>query len=272
MASNRYWRERVLADEARAQAIAGNASREMARMYRQQYLRVMKEIRALRDQIDYGKELTRTQLWNYARWRKVEEALRDFVQESTLFDVEQIESALNEEFLAVIGAEVEGYGGALGREGIMQLTQIERNRILSGTWSGEHFSARVWRSTSAIADKMRTEITNMLVDGKSTQDIRRAVMRQFGATYANADRLVRTEMSYSFNQLELSNCRASGRQYVQIVTAEDASMCDRCAELTDKVFPIDSAPFLPVHPRCRCCYAPWVEPLDDEEETDEDAE
>lgn len=256
--ANNYWEERVLADERRATEIAQNASDELAKMYRTQYLRVVKEIEKLKGEIDYGQELTRTQLWNYARWRKVEESLRDCVAESTRIGTEVIHEALEKEFERVIGDKVMNYGGAIGRNGLMALTKLEKNRILSGTWSGDHYSARIWKNTSAIADRMRNEITNMLVDGKSTQDIRRAVMREFGVGYHNADRLVRTEVSYVHNQMTLARYKANGDSLVKILNVEDGKACEVCRELPGKPYDINAAPFLPAHPRCRCCYAPWT--------------
>lgn len=256
--ANDYWEQRVLADERRATEIARNASDELAKMYRTQYLRVVKEIEKLKGEIDYGAELTRTQLWNYARWRKVEESLRDCVAESTRIGTEVIHAALEKEFERVIGDKVMNYGGAIGRNGMMALTQLEKNRILSGTWSGDHYSARIWKNTSAVADRMRNEITNMLVDGKSTQDIRRTVMREFGVGYHNADRLVRTEVSYVHNQMTLARYKANGDSLVKILNVEDGKACEICRELPGKPYDINAAPFLPAHPRCRCCYAPWT--------------
>lgn len=35
-------------------------------------------------------------------------------------------------------------------------------------------------------------------------------------------------------------------------------MCSKVASKSNGIYPIDEAPTLPLHPRCRCCYAPVV--------------
>lgn len=255
---NEYWRKRVLGEERMVHAIANRASAEMAKMYREQYARVVKEIKALKAEIDYGNPLTRTQLWNYARWRKVEESLRQFVTEATKIDTQIIHDALDEVFEKVIGAKAEDYGGALGMGNSVALTQFEKQKIIAGNWSGEHYSTRVWKNTAAVADKMREEITQMLVDGKGIGEINKALRKQFGVSYSNADRLARTEASYTYNSGAIDRYKDYGDDKVQIIATDDERTCDVCKELPGKPYDINNPPFLPAHPRCRCCYAPWT--------------
>ena len=46
---------------------------------------------------------------------------------------------------------VTGYGGALGAGDSILLGTARKARILSGDWSGEHYSARIWKNSNAIA-------------------------------------------------------------------------------------------------------------------------
>ena len=73
MARDDYWTRRALADEAEAERLARQAAKEMRCVYREQYEAVLREIEGLMAEVAEGGTPTRTQLWNYARWRRLEE-------------------------------------------------------------------------------------------------------------------------------------------------------------------------------------------------------
>ena len=52
--------------------------------------------------------------------------------------------------------------------------------------------------------------------------------------------------------------KANGDTLVSILNVEDGKACEVCRGLPGKPYDINAAPFLPAHPRCRCCYAPWT--------------
>lgn len=51
----------------------------------------------------------------------------------------------------------------------------------------------------------------------------------------------------------------SGVRYIGISTCLDTDVCPICAQFEDKIFPVDSAPDLPLCPSCRCCYEYYFE-------------
>lgn len=249
-----FWLSRAMADEARANRIAGGAAKEIQKMYRRQYLQIVKQLTNLKAELDAGKELSRTQLWNYGRWRQLEAELRNFVQEASRFDISETEKALNEVFEKTIGA-----GTAAFDETRMTLP-ISAHDVIGTTWSGERYSQRIWKNQTAIADRLHRSMEDMLVQGRGLPDIKKAIMKEFNVAFREADRLVRTEAAYVVNRANMAKYKQAGIKKVQwSVGPEDGKECEICAARADKVYFIDQAPVIPAHPRCRCIYAGIVE-------------
>lgn len=249
-----YWLSRAMADEARASRIAGGAAKEIKQMYRRQYLQVVKHLTDLKAELDAGKELTRTQLWNYSRWRQLEAELRAFVQEASVFSIEQTEKALNEIFEKTIGKSSASFD-----ETRMTLP-ISPHDVIGTTWSGERYSKLIWKNQTAIADRIHRSMEDMLVQGRGLPDIKRQLMDEFNVAFREADRLVRTEAAYVVNRANIAKYKRAGIRKVQwSVGPEDGKECIICSMRADKVYFIDQAPIIPAHPRCRCIYAGVVE-------------
>ncbi len=265
MARDDYWTRRALADEAAAERLARQAAKEMRRVYREQYEAVLREIEGLMAEVAEGGTPTRTQLWSYARWRRLEERLREFAGEASRRCEQTVTDCLDEVFRTVIGADVADVTGTVWQ------ASISPKAVLETAWSGEHYSTRIWRNTAAIAQRVRDDVTDMIVQGKGISQVRRRLMEDFSAAYSDADRLVRTEAAYARNQAALTRYRQNGRRKVRWITGEsDGRECSVCRERDGKEYDIDAAPRLPAHPNCRCCYAPVVEAGKDAEEAAED--
>lgn len=254
MARDDYWARRALADEAAAERLARQAAKEMRRVYREQYEAVLREIEGLMAEVAEGGTPTRTQLWNYARWRRLEERLREFAGEASRRCEQTVTDCLDEVFRTVIGADIADVTGTVWQ------ASISPKAVLETAWSGEHYSSRIWHNTAAIAQRVRDDVTDMIVQGKGISQVRRKLMEDFSAAYSDADRLVRTEAAYVRNQAALTRYRQNGRRKVRWITGEsDGRECSVCRERDGKEYDIDAAPRLPAHPNCRCCYAPVVE-------------
>ena len=254
MARDDYWTRRALADEAAAERLARQAAKEMRRVYREQYEAVLREIEGLMAEVAEGGTPTRTQLWNYARWRRLEERLREFAGEASRRCEQTVAGCLDEVFRTVIGADIADMAGTVWQ------ASISPKAVLETAWSGEHYSTRIWRNTAAIAQRVRDDVTDMIVQGKGVSWVRRRLMEDFSVAYSDADRLVRTEAAYVRNQAALTRYRQNGRRKVRWITGEsDGRECAVCRERDGQEYDIDAAPRLPAHPNCRCCYAPVVE-------------
>ena len=72
----------------------------------------------------------------------------------------------------------------------------------------------------------------------------------------NAERIVRTEMTYIQNQGALSGIKDAGFGFYRYVAAHDRRTCQRCGDKDGLTVAVDDADvgsnLPPLHPRCRC--------------------
>lgn len=208
--------------------------------------------------------LTATQLYQFSRYQKMQDLIYDACKELGFREIDIVEWTVKTVFETTMGADFAGLSekrfAFLGKETIDQ--------IVNSDWSGKHYSSRVWSDTAQLATTLKTKISEMLVYGKTPDSIEKEVMRELGVSYRSAERLIRTEASYTFNSATLERYNRMGVTEVELITEPDC--CDECAELATKTHPIATAPLIPIHPNCRCCYSPVIDSISSSTGEDED--
>jgi SPP1 gp7 family putative phage head morphogenesis protein len=245
--ADKYWLGRLEKDQALARRAADQVSAEVKRAYRSQYLQTAKNLERLYAEAQSRGTLSRTKLWNYRRWRDMEPKLRQFCEAQGVIQTEKITKALDRVFEDVIGAGVEAF-----RQDKFLLPYDPR-AVIDTAWSGEHYSARVWKNTGELAKRIEAEAQQIVMGDKSLGDVKRQLMRDFDVAWNQADRLVDTEVSYVMNRANLEQYKGYGFRKVEIVNL-DVNTCEKCKALEGEVFDIHDAPVVPIHPRCHCSY------------------
>ena len=131
--------------------------------------------------------------------------------------------------------------------------------MLNTAWSGKHYSRRIYDTNSKIAERMKKDMTDLVVLGKNTNKIKAKLMDDLNISFSYADRLVRTEASHIFNEASRKSYQQAKVQEIQIIGTQDEKLCDQCGEYYYQKYRMGTEPRLPIHPNCRCCYAPVVE-------------
>lgn len=252
--SERYWIERIREDEAFANRQATEASARIQKLYETQYKKAVVKLERLMAQVGDGKELSRTALWNYSRWRELEQSLSSFVTGGSLIERETIYGCLDKVFENTIGVSVESLSTA------NFVPNIDPKAVIDTAWSGERFSNRIWKNRSALAERVRIDMEDMIVQGRGLGDMKKELMREFGVGYNQADTLLRTELNYTMNQAHLERYRQSSAKKVRwMAKNREAKRCRICGGRNKAVWWIDSAPILPAHPRCGCRWVAVIE-------------
>lgn len=272
-----YWLRRAIEDEKRAHRNAQTTNAELKALYQRQYRRIYAQMERLYGQVDWGdgEMITRTQLWEYSRWKDLESELRQFATETPRIGVDKITGCLDRVFRETIGADISRY---TGENAGMFRVGTDPTAVINTAWSGECFSARLWKNTGVIAERIRSDMEDMLVSGRGMSDIKKRLMEDFSVSYNDAARLVDTETSYVMNNAAVQRYRSAGLRKVRwCIAPEDGRECEICKSRANKVWHIDTAPTMPAHPRCRCVWQGVVElpgevvPCDGEGETAEEA-
>ncbi len=81
----------------------------------------------------------------------------------------------------------------------------------------------------------------------------------FDERKSHAATVARTEMSGIRNDAAFNRYLKAGIEKVRVTGPDDDLTCDECGLVVDEVYPIDGAPWIPIHPNCRHGLAPVVE-------------
>lgn len=273
-----YWEKRAMADEQRAHRAASEVNADIKRLYQRQYRKIYASMERLYGQADWGEahRITRTQLWQYSHWKTMEQDLRQFAADTPKIEIEKLTGTLNGIFKDTIGADVSRFSG---QEGVTFRVSTDPMTVVNTAWSGEAYSSRIWKNTSAIAERIQSDMEDMMVSGRSLKDIKKQLMQDFSIGYNEAARLVDTEAAYVMNSAAKQRYKADGITKIRwLIGMEDGKECEICKSRANKVWHIDTAPPMPAHPRCRCCWAGVVElpgeyvPCDGEGESAQEAQ
>jgi SPP1 gp7 family putative phage head morphogenesis protein len=96
-------------------------------------------------------------------------------------------------------------------------------------------------------------LVEIFATGKSPADLNRLIQEKFDVSFTNADRLIRTEMSYIQNRSTIDKYKQAGITHYRILSTSDS--CHTCAD-ESLVHNIDKAitgvNLPPLHPNCKC--------------------
>ena len=252
--SERYWIDRIREDEAFANERAKDTSERIRKLYETQYKKVAKKLTELMGEVDKGKALSRTTLWNYSRWKELEKSLSSFVAGGSVIERESVYGCLDKVFEQVIGVTPD----KLTAENFVP--NIDPRAVIDTAWSGERYSTRIWNNRAALAERIRIDMEDMIVQGRGLGDMKKELMREFGVGYQQADTLLRTELNYVMNQAHMERYRQSSARKVRwMAKNREAKRCKICGGRNKAVWWIDSAPILPAHPRCGCRWVAVIE-------------
>lgn len=128
-------------------------------------------------------------------------------------------------------------------------------RLLRSTWSGNNYSARIWKNLQGIADDVKEQLILGLLTGKSEREMAREIANKYAAGAFEARRLVRTESNFVNGQMQLAAYDECGAEQYEFVAVLDLLTSEVCRELDGKIFRRkDAMPGVnmnPMHPFCR---------------------
>lgn len=252
--NNRYWRERAIREEAGVDKLSAETSSRIAKLYRQSYRRLTKEINALFAEImDNGLEdITRTQLYNLNHYRRLRDAVAREVKGLSNAEKDALDSLID--FIAV-----DTYKSNFKELGIEfdLVSELNAKAIATENWSGITYSDRIWKNADGFNMRVMDDVESLVVSGKNPADVKRQLMADYGAKWNEADRLVRTESSHAYNKAAKDSYTAAGIDMCEYLA--EADCCDICREYKGRKMPTLAFPELPMHPNCRCTIAPIVE-------------
>lgn len=133
-------------------------------------------------------------------------------------------------------------------------------QLINQIWcaDGKSWSQRVWNNTDRLQQALNDKLTECVITGKTTSQLKKFLQDEFGVSYNRADTIVRTEMAHIQTQAARQRYQEYGIQEIEIYADTDNRTCPICAKLDGKRFGINDSLPIPAHPRCRCCALPVI--------------
>ena len=125
--------------------------------------------------------------------------------------------------------------------------------VIAQNWSGLTFSERIWEGhRRKLASNIKEALKAGLIRGDSIQDISRIIQKKWNVTWAEATRLIRTEMTWVMNQATINNYKEHGIKEYQFLAFVDSRTSDICKSRDGEVISVDDAKagsnLPPLHP------------------------
>lgn len=259
MLSSSYWKKRILDSEAYAQQVAATLSLKQQKVYIRSYNRIKIEILDIYSKVQEGEILSRSDLWRYGK----NEQLKKLIEEQFGLIATTQETKMREALEAVYEHTLHTTLGGLSSGPVVfnDLEKIQMDSIITEAFQGSNYSSRIYANTDAIAQRVKNDLERLVAQGTSPDKLVKELQRDFNIGYSNANRLIRTEASRVFNKASRNAYENAGVKQMEYLAENDS--CEECHTYNGNLYDIFAAPTLPVHPHCRCCYAPVI----DEEST-----
>lgn len=207
-------------------------------------------------------EITRTDIWTYKHYRDLSKrmavmAAKVGAREERILNT-QLEIALKEIYK---GTPLPGTTFSLINETVVK-------QLIATPWSEKHFSQAIWDNKAKMLQILKDGLTKSIVLGESKDKtvvkLRDLILKEkpdkgLKGAFADADRLVRTELQHTIIQGQIQRYRHNGYKELEIVVCEDERLCEHCSMLSGKIVPIDSDEVPPFHSRCRCDAIPVID-------------
>lgn len=249
-----YWDKRTTQNRDKAIKLAKSYSAREKKLFQDAYRKILNALNAVMVQGTEG--LTRTELWQLKEYME----LRSIIEkECTGLAQEQlhlVDAAIEDAFETTIGRTMKDFESD-GFVSFLQTTERMREQVLNTNWSGENYSSRVWNNRNALATKLQGAMEDMIILGKSPNEVKRRLADEMGVGWRVADRLMRTESAHIFTAASLATYKDYGVKQVKWL-GKTSGNCDVCAERNGMIFELGTEPTLPAHPNCTCCYSPVI--------------
>ena len=158
--------------------------------------------------------------------------------------------------------EIERQAGILGETVSIADTVKRAENIVNASFFNATYSERIWSHQDRLRSMISIELQKGLIAGIGSRQMASNIRKEYDVSLADAHRLMVTELRRVQTDVAMDSYKASGVQkYVYM--AVNPRACPICREIDGNVYdvadaePAKNAP--PMHPRCHCTTAPYVD-------------
>lgn len=129
--------------------------------------------------------------------------------------------------------------------------------VVNKIWAPDKkvWSTRIWEHQNQLLNRLNNTLVDAVARGVNPDKLVENLMIDFGVSFYNAQRIVRTEENYILNQSAAKGYEEAGVEYFEVLS--DQAHDDSCAPMNGKKFRMTDMQIgvncPPFHPNCRCC-------------------
>lgn len=146
-------------------------------------------------------------------------------------------------------------------------SQISEEAIMNAVnypFMGQMWSDRVWNNLDEITKQLERNLAVGIASGDSVQNIARKIDKSLVKTGTRVkhatERIVRTEYGRVLYQSDVEVYEEFELEQVEFSAHLDDRTSQVCKDHHEKIYDLGEEPPLPLHPYCRSCYLPYLEP------------
>ena len=263
-----YWEKRVTQTDRIYNKSVQEAEVELRKLYReslkaneQQMIDVWNSIKD-----SENGEVKPNDLYRYNRYFSISKALQESLRQ--LGDKEI--NVYQRTFENVYKSQYDFITKMLKEKGITLNTELMSQEkrvqeVLNSVWcaDGKNWSSRLWNSKAKLVNKLEQGLIDCVARGVSKDTLVTQIKSDFNTGFYNADRLVRTELTYVQNQSCLHRYKDAGIKEFKFIADIDERTSDICRSMNGKIFKMKDAVVgenvPPIHVACRSTIIPVVE-------------
>lgn len=242
---------------------ANKSIKETQKQLRAYYIRAMKSVLdgftatydKLLSTMGEGEIPTPADLYKLDKYWKLQGRLKRELQRLGDNQIAELSKKFEEEFWCIYEAMA-----LTSQEAFSSMSKEGARQLINQIWcaDGKSWSQRVWNNTDRLQQALNDKLTECVITGKTTSQLKKFLQDEFGVSYNRADTIVRTEMAHIQTQAARQRYQEYGIQEIEIYADTDNRTCPICAKLDGKRFGINDSLPIPAHPRCRCCALPVI--------------
>jgi len=261
MNNKEYWSTRL---EKLTNGLLKGQERDTT-LFLKNYKNSLTEIQTMTNKLyaKYSKDgvLSVSEMYKFDRYKNMEKQITSIIsdlgKEEKTYMTKELKKVYSESYLKT-GELITGFKPNLA----VSFTTIPSGfveKAITYPWSGADFSSRIYKNKDILITNLKQTITKGMVEGKSITNMTKDLKKVMDISATNARRLIRTESLHVIASSHHDTYKKAGVAKVEYLTANDNRVCAECDALNNKIFKLEDAPMLPIHPNGRCVVIPYFD-------------
>ena len=254
MKNSEYWEKRIANSTWKTYNSLEEKNKALLEMYQEASLSISDELYRVAEKMKTGTP-TLSDMHKFNRLTGLQKNMENIIRELG----EDVEKFANKNIQDGIQDAYKNVMVGLGATEFDRVPSEVMEQMMRTPWQGNTFSKRLWKNTQVLASNLNDILVNGLTQGKTVTEMAIQLNNAMNTGFNVCHRLVRTETMHYLNESSKRAYKDGGCEEVQYWAAKDERTCEICGAKHEKVYKVDKAPVLPLHPMCRCTFLPIVQ-------------